>query len=120
MTTIIGTARNDDLLGTVSADLIFGDTDGTLTSGRGGNDQIDGGGNEGGGTEWVYGDADVLSGTARGGNDRIEAAGPGYVVIIRRRPDRRGPSARRQRGVAGRIICCRLRCRPRCDAIFVE
>ena len=88
MATLIGTTGNDRIVGTADADIIFGDPyttgndfgiedGGVLSSGRGGNDRIDG---LGGGLQWIYGDTWQMEGTARGGNDYIEG-GDGDNVI---------------------------------------
>ena len=88
MALILGTTRSDVIFGLLEDDTIFGDpfTEGNfngfpgngaiLSSGRGGNDRIDGGD----GTDYVIGDAAVITGTGRGGNDHL-IGGPGGELI---------------------------------------
>ncbi len=63
-------------------DLLYGDSDGEIASGKGGNDLIFGLGGVGfrGVGDALYGDALTLSGTARGGNDWLDA-GPGMDTL---------------------------------------
>ena len=70
--------KNNLIIGTASADFIFGDPyttgnflgvpeiGGPLATGRGGNDLLIG---LGGGEDWLFGDAWVINGEGRGGND---------------------------------------------------
>ena len=63
-------------------DVIYGDTSGDITEGRGGNDQIFGrGGSFGRGQgDSLYGDAENLRGTARGGDDLIDGGTAGDLL----------------------------------------
>ena len=55
------------IAGTASADVMYGDTDQTLSSGAGRNNTLDGGD----GNDVIYGDALAIAGTARGGHDVV-------------------------------------------------
>jgi Ca2+-binding RTX toxin-like protein len=70
---------SDIILGTEGWDFLYGDSEGEITEGRGGNDVIFGLGGTGqrGAGDALYGDALTLSGTARGGSDWLFGeAGP--------------------------------------------
>ena len=74
---------NDVIVGDdLSVDVIYGDTPGDITEGRGGNDQIFGlGGSFGRGQgDNLYGDAGSLRGSARGGNDLIDGGAFGDLL----------------------------------------
>ena len=82
---------NNQIIGTVDADNIFGDPytegnfegltepGGVLSSGRGGNDHLDGAG----GSDTIVGDAGQINGTGRGGNDIIDGGDgdEGFLMI---------------------------------------
>lgn len=86
MTVVLGTARDDLLIDTDDGNIIFGDpyTEGNfhgfpgngaiLSSGRGGNDYIDGRD----GVDYIVGDAAIIEGHAVGGDDYILGGNGGH------------------------------------------
>ena len=78
MTVVLGAGSQLYVQADPGGENLFGDTDGTLSSGRGGNDRILIA-TEPGSTPAIHGDAYALDGDARGGHDLLVVEGGGLI-----------------------------------------